>query len=231
MTFQDFFLEWMQKEEDKSPNTANAYLSGVRQIQKHHNKVSGENLDFFDIGKGEVVKLKSIEKEYDYGGKFSDIGNSGKRTYINGLATYIRFLDSWFSDEHQNLHSTQLLSKPLIEVDSLRILFLQKASVLFPNHSVNTEYSKGNSIVLETAQKNGVIVIELIAGTAKSDSFGHISATMGELGEIFPAKNITGIVIASDFDKTLVAAVKTNANISLKTFVLDLSIKDQDRTF
>ena len=100
MTFQDLFLEWMQTKEGKSPITAKGYLYGVIQIQNHHNKTTGENLDFFNIGKGEVLKLKSIEKEYNFGGKFSDIGNSGHRTYINGLVTYIRFLDSWFSVSH-----------------------------------------------------------------------------------------------------------------------------------
>ena len=226
MNLQDLFLKWMTQNEGKSPNTANAYLSGVRQIQKHYNKISNEDIDFFNIEQKEILKLKSIAKDYDYGGSFEAIGNSGNRTYINGLITYIRFLNYWFSDENQNFRSEQILSAPLITEESLLILFLQKAEILFPQYSVKKEYSKGNSIVLESSQGNELVIIELVAGIAKSDSFGHIAATMGEMSELFPKKTIIGIIIASNFDKTLIAATRTNKNVCLKTYSLDLTIQE-----
>ncbi|WP_191861044.1 Swt1 family HEPN domain-containing protein [Hanstruepera ponticola] len=87
---QEKFKEWVVQEEDKAEGTASSYANALNKISEHYSKFYGKWIDLFTIQDIEYIdKLISL---YDFDGKYSDYGNKGNRTYINGLKTFKRFI-------------------------------------------------------------------------------------------------------------------------------------------
>ena len=226
MNLQEEFSHWMLESEKKSQNTVNAYLSGVRQIQRHHNKTSDDRMDFFNCTKNDVTKISAIAKDYDAGGMYEEIGAAGKRAYINGLITYIRFLNYWFSDENPYMAASISQESYLLPSSTLIFLFMQKLSSLFFGFSVYKNFFGTSNIVLENTEKKEVIAVVLKSDIAKLDSFGEVCSIMGKLSDDTSGMKTKGVIIAIGFDQMLINACKTNPNIILKKYELDLRLSD-----
>ena len=226
MNLQEKFSQWMLNSEKKSQNTVNAYLSGVRQIQKHYNTVTMDCLDFFNCTKNDVSKITYIEKDYDAGGVYAEIGEAGKRTYINGLVTYIRFLNYWFSEENNHIVEADLQKSYSVAGSTLKTLFMQKISSTFHGFTVYEDSSNSSNIILQNAERKELLAIVLKSDIAKVDSFGEVCSIMGKLSDDNSSMKIRGAIIANEFDQMLINACKTNPNIILKKYKLDLHVSD-----
>jgi|GEM_PF-165156 len=91
------------------------------------------------------------------------------------------------------------------------------------------EYSTkvGRIDILATDKKSNFVVIEIKAGTADLLTFAQISSYMGSIQEeLAKNKKVRGIIVASDFDEKLKAAVLTNPSISLKKYKVYFEFED-----
>ncbi|WP_051238720.1 Swt1 family HEPN domain-containing protein [Gaetbulibacter saemankumensis] len=84
------FKYWVEKNEDKAPGTIYSYSKALEKISEHYSKYKEIRMNILNIT--DPDELEEIISIYDFDGKYSDYGNKGNRTYINGLKTYKRFL-------------------------------------------------------------------------------------------------------------------------------------------
>ena len=84
------FGKWVSEKEMKAAGTVYSYTNALKKISEHYSQFTGKPTYIFDIDN--VTEISQMIDLYDFNGKFSDYGNIGNRTYINGLKTYKRFL-------------------------------------------------------------------------------------------------------------------------------------------
>lgn len=86
------FKKWVAEKEGKANNTVYSYAKAIGKISQHYSQYKGIPLDIFKIT--DVKTIDDLIPQYDFGGKYEEFGNKGKRTYINSLKTYSRFLNN-----------------------------------------------------------------------------------------------------------------------------------------
>ncbi|MBA6151504.1 Swt1 family HEPN domain-containing protein [Gelidibacter maritimus] len=84
------FGKWVSEKENKAVGTVYSYTNALKKISEHYSQFTGKSTYIFDIDN--VTEISQLIDLYDFNGKYSDYGNIGNRTYINGLKTYKRFL-------------------------------------------------------------------------------------------------------------------------------------------
>jgi hypothetical protein len=107
---------------------------------------------------------------------------------------------------------------------------VQQIDKLFPEYdSYDEQYSiesKKIDILLQKKEGNKVTAIELKAGLASREVFGQISSYLGMLMDKFPEKEIKGIIIAGKIDNSLKKACKTNPNIKVMEYNMQITLRD-----
>lgn len=72
--------------------------------------------------------------------------------------------------------------------------------------------------LLAIDKHDSLVVIELKAGKAKDSALGQLLGYIGSIMDLFPERNVRGILVASDFEMRVVNAVKHISNIELKQY-------------
>ena len=247
------FEKWMRDVENKSQNTAYQYARSIDKISEHYSKSTGENLDIYN--ESDLILLGDIESQYGIGGKYYEFGNYGNGTIRNAIATYIRFLEymkigqeigsaeSFYFSENKMIddnfidNEDSMISNNLsftYEID-LKNSLINQVEELFPSYKIFGNYNEGVEysingkrvdLLLENLEKDVLLAIELKSGIADFRAFGQISMYLGLLSKRFPGKEIRGMIIAGEIDKTLEAACLTNDKIGLKKYSMKLMLED-----
>ncbi|WP_417214257.1 Swt1 family HEPN domain-containing protein [Bizionia sp.] len=84
------FRKWVTEKEHKAAGTVYSYTNAIKKISEHYSQFQGKRICIFEIE--DEQEISSLIELYDFNGKYSEFGNKGNRTYINGLKTYRRFL-------------------------------------------------------------------------------------------------------------------------------------------
>jgi len=85
----------------------------------------------------------------------------------------------------------------------------------------------GRVDILAQDRKSNYVVIEVKAGYADISTFGQISSYIGLIQkELAKDRKVRGIIVASDFDNKIRAAILTNPSISLKKYKVSFQFED-----
>ena len=123
----------------------------------------------------------------------------------------------------QSIDTQVSLEKDLQQYLSSRVNELEDGLTLV---SGGVEYSTdaGRIDLLTKDQLNNLVVIELKAVKAKDSALGQLLGYIGCLSQENP--NVRGILVASDFDKRVVFAVKALPNIKLIKYELSFNLRE-----
>jgi ribosomal protein L25 (general stress protein Ctc) len=117
----------------------------------------------------------------------------------------------------------------------LQTALVRQAEKLFSEYKIFGEDLEGVQyqiegkkidLLLENAQKNELLALELKAGIADFKVFGQISMYLGLLKREFPRKNVKGIIIAGKIDETLKFALTTNENVKVMEYKMELTLNE-----
>jgi len=126
-------------------------------------------------------------------------------------------------DIAQSIDTQVSLEKDLQQYLSSRVSELEDGLTLV---SGGVEYTTdaGRIDLLTRDQLNNLVVIELKAVKAKDSALGQLLGYIGYLSQENP--NVRGILVASDFDKRVVFAVKALPNIKLIKYELSFNLRE-----
>lgn len=233
------FSNWMVRYEEKSPNTAYQYALSIKKITNHYNEQTKENFDLYQSN--DLEKIREISTKYGINGIYREFGQTGNGTVRNAIATYVRFLEqsgnnneNYLAQENDN--NCESNAEPMnftYERDLQNALISQVENLfseykIFGSNKEGVEYSIGGKridLLLEHKKEDKLLVIELKAGLADYKVFGQISMYIGLLEEKYPDKEISGIIIASEIDESLIKASKITTRVSLKAYRMQLAIE------
>lgn len=242
------FENWMVRKENKAPSTAYQYVLSIDKISKHYSDATKLEIDLYK--ENDLNSLTKIAANYFRGGKFSNFGDYGNGTIRNAIATYIRFIESsQIGQEIGSSANNQLTENDNIDQDDqivsnvtnftyerdLQNALIRQTEVLFPGYNIfgtnrdGIEFlieGKRIDLLLENKNENTLLAIELKAGGADFRAFGQMSMYLGLLSEKFTEKSIKGLIIAGEIDPSLKYACKTNVNISLRTYKMELCLEE-----
>lgn len=103
--------------------------------------------------------------------------------------------------------------------DSLRAEIGQLESGLeIVDGGVERSVNSGFIDILARDSAGALVVVELKAGQAKREALGQITGYMGDLLAEEPETEIRGILVAADFDKSCISAVRVIPALSLKRY-------------
>ncbi|MCL1910102.1 MAG: endonuclease NucS [Kiritimatiellaeota bacterium] len=100
---------------------------------------------------------------------------------------------------------------------------------IFGNNREGVEYaieSKRIDLLLENKDTNTLKIVELKAGAVDFRVFGQISMYLGFMGKKFPDKNIEGVIIAGDIDKSLLYACQTTNKVKVLRYEMKLLMEE-----
>jgi len=113
---------------------------------------------------------------------------------------------------------------------SLQNFIAKNISVLrIPNvldFSMEHQTDVGRLDILVTSNIDQLWVVELKAGVASRDAIGQIVSYIGAVRNLYPGKDVFGILIATDFDKSCLAAHSAVTNVSLRKVRIEYVLED-----
>lgn len=227
------FKNWLVHKDGKAVTTANAYTSGVNQIQKKYHSDTKDPLVFFTCTVADIPKLEEILEDYLPGGKYEYIfWDNG--TARNGLKKYIEYLRSYHFKKPQVIllhkHPANVDITKMIDDNTLQALFLQQFAKLFPGYTMSKIAQRDGLIFLENKEEQQVLGIMLDRkGKDAGQLFFEMSTHVSQLQELCEKEKISfqGIIITGkDKKEKLVEACKSNTSISVKTYTLELHLTD-----
>jgi len=246
------FENWMKSYEKKKPNTAYAYANSIDKISQHYFEQTGKRIDIYSLK--DISQISDISNDYSTSGRFSKFGYEGNGTIRNAIATYLRFCK--YLQTGQEIQNSQYSDNPEEEPkfadiekedDSIEYSYnftyerdlqnslINQVEELFPNYKIygsnleGVEFVIGGKridVLLEHKTGKSLLAVEIKSGVADFKVFGQISMYLGLLTEKFPGKDINGIIIAGEIDKSLINACSITDKIILKTYKMQLTIDD-----
>lgn len=227
------FKNWLVHKDGKAVTTANAYTSGVNQIQKKYHSDTKDPLVFFTCTVADIPKLEEILEDYLPGGKYEYIfWDNG--TARNGLKKYIEYLRSYHFKKPQVIllhkHPANVDITKMIDDNTLQALFLQQFAKLFPGYTMSKIAQRDGLIFLENKEEQQVLGIMLDRkGKDAGQLFLEMSTHISPLQELCEKENLSFqgmIIVSKNKKKELEDACKSNPSITVKTFSLDLHLTD-----
>ena len=246
------FENWMKSYEKKKQNTAYAYANSIDKISQHYFKQTGQKIDIYSLK--EIKQIRDISGDYSTSGRFNKFGYEGNGTIRNAIATYLRFYTSLQTG--QEIHSPQHFNNNVENSEfaeikkedestehcynftyerDLQNSLINQAEELFPNYKIyghnleGVEFTIGGKridVLLEHKTDKSLLAVEIKSGIADFKVFGQISMYLGLLAEQFPEKNINGVIVAGEIDKSLISACAITDKVNLKTYKMQLTIED-----
>lgn len=111
------FRSWLITEENKKPNTANAYALSIEKISEHYSMHKGIPTDIYSLNELEI--LQDLIALYDFEGKYEAFGEYGNATYRNALKAYERFITKTPRKKFQRSRSTRNPQKETTPIGNL----------------------------------------------------------------------------------------------------------------
>jgi hypothetical protein len=239
------FAQWLVSAEEKSTNVAKGYSNAINRISAHYSSSIKRGIDLYTLTDSD--KLKQIADLYQTSGKYADFGNTHHGLYKAAIKALHRFCMSQSHDEvNKNPVLTQEMVNSDIEVEEsvfesnnftyerdLKSAIVKQIPELFPDYKIfglqneGVEYlieGKRIDVLLEHIKSGDLLAIELKAGLADFRVFGQVSMYIGLLTDKFPAKKISGCIIAGSIDNSLKSASKITTKIQLKTYSMKLTL-------
>lgn len=238
------FRNWLIKRGYSETGAANSYSRAIPKISDHYSQNTGEAIDIFAISNQE--KLSQIAHDYSQAGRFSAFGYEQHGRYRAAISRYAEF----FVHKHQidiTGTETEPTQEPVQEVEpettltnfayerDLQTTLCAQISELFPGYKIfgksnlGVEYSIGGrriDVLLEQDETGDLLAVELKSGTADFKVFGQISMYLGLLEDQFPAKNISGVIVAGSIDDSLRHACAITDKVSLKIYRMNIELEN-----
>ncbi|GJQ05974.1 hypothetical protein CAPN010_01320 [Capnocytophaga cynodegmi] len=213
------FENWL-RETGKKETTAYNYAQAINRISNHYEENEKQKLNLYKLTSPE--ELNKYVAIYNKGGKYEDFGDRGNGTNRAAINSYKQFISNIENFQNEMIKERSSFS---YEKD-LQSSIINQIDILFPNYRiVEQEYEiEGKKIDILLAKDNELLVIELKKDEANYKVFGQISMYIGLLKERYPNNEIKGCIIANSIDDSLVAACKTNENISLKVYLTQIKL-------
>lgn len=112
---------------------------------------------------------------------------------------------------------------------ALQIYLAENPSKLgiFQPRLVATEYQTdvGRVDLLFESYGGDLWVVELKAGIAGRDAIGQVISYMGSIAQTNPGKQVFGMLVAPDFDKSCLAAHSTTSNLELRRVHIEYRVE------
>jgi hypothetical protein len=248
----DQFEAWMVQNARMAPQTAYNYSVAINRISTNYSMVTGNSTDIYSIR--DIRVLSGIADQYDIGGQYSQFGQIGNGTNRAAIKKLKRYLEAILANgqsesetelEPDQIQTNESLVQPVENIGSslsyerdLKNAIVLQIEELFPGYSifngleVGVEYlieGKRIDILLE-GTGGELLIIELKSGVVDFRVFGQISMYIGLLEERFPDRGIKGCIIASEFDRSLIAAIRTNSAVSLKRYNMKIFLEPIEPT-
>lgn len=236
----EVFENWLINIEGKSQQTAYNYKNAINRINRHYLDNEGINVDLYEIK--DPKELSFFVKLYETG-KYSEFGNNGNGTNRAAIKSFHRFLcdsrvqiEKLIEIEESNEEKELIRGQNLSYEKDLKNSIIYQIQDLFPGYKIfgrddeGIEYNiegKRIDILLESADKTTLLVVELKSGLADYRVFGQISMYLGLLSEKFEGKILRGCIIAGEIDKGLKKASLTNKNITLKSYNMKITLQEE----
>lgn len=239
----EIFENWLINSERKSQQTAYNYKNAINKINRHYLDNENKEIDLYEIKNPE--ELAKYVELYETTGKFSEFGNYGKGTNRAAIKSLYRFLlNPEFQIEKivdEDIEDKELLilsekSQNFSYEKDLKNSIIYQIQDLFPGYEIfgndneGIEYyieGKRIDILLESADKKTLLVVELKSGLADYKVFGQISMYLGLLSERFEDKELKGCIIAGEIDKGLKKASLTNKSITLRSYNMKITLQEE----
>jgi len=130
------------------------------------------------------------------------------------------------NDIEETINSRLSLEKDLHSYLSKNISEIGQNLVLVED-GIEYQIDAGRIDLLAKDNQNNTVVIELKAGKANDSALGQLLGYIGCLSEKPEKyKNIKGILVASDFDKRVIYAVKNLSNIKLVKYQVAFKLQE-----
>lgn len=84
------FLNWIIEKENKKSSTAYNYCKALNRVSEHFSIYKNEKIDIYGINSLETID--QLIDLYGSNGKYSQFGDKGRKTNINAIKAYKRFL-------------------------------------------------------------------------------------------------------------------------------------------
>ena len=105
-------------------------------------------------------------------------------------------------------------------------LHLLEPGLQAADEGVERRVSSGYIDILARAENGDLVVIELKAGKGRRDVIGQILSYMGDLQVDEPDETIRGMIVASDFDAKVYAAISMVPSVLLKKYSISFAFED-----
>jgi len=148
---------------------------------------------------------------------------------IPGFETNTKIIisnDEIENDIEETINSRLSFERDLHSYLSMNISKIENNLILLED-GIEYQIDAGRIDLLAKDNQGNTIVIELKAGKANDSALGQLLGYIGCLSENPKKyKNIRGILVASDFDKRVVYAVKNLQNIKLVKYQVEFKLKE-----
>ena len=235
------FREWLLQR--GNPGAAGNYPRAIHALSEHYSAQTQSRTDIYTIA--DQAKISEIAHDYSQAGRFSAFGDGQHGRFRNAIARYSEFFirhravdavseelvvlaDQIDQSSTQN-HGNFAYEKDLQTALCAQIIELFPNYKIFGNGLLGVEYQIGGrriDVLLESANSDELLVVELKSGVADYKVFGQISMYIGLLMEQFPEKRISGCIVAGGIDQSLKQACSTTDRMSLKVYRMSIELED-----
>ena len=243
MSKKEQFKAWLIGNRQKAVTTANTYANNAESVAQDYSHKTGLSIkSLYDID--DATLISEIARQYGRGGEHEETGNRHRGNWRNAIAYYAEFLADQFveSDDETLFEATTAAATTAAAVApadfkyerDLQRTFCSQISALFPGYNiVGREHpirGKRIDVLLEHADNENMLVVELKAGQADWSVFGQISMYIGMLRKQpgLSERKIEGVIIANAIDDGLLYACETSPDISVKTYRMSIELEDSD---
>ena len=194
---------WLRSHPDELPN-----IGDVGDFTSYQLRLALKNKGWPLIFKNDVFLIKpDIDNDTSYADDF----------FLNNIESPEHEEDS--KDDQEEVDSTIQFSLERDLQKALRANIHQlEPGLTIADNGQERQIKRGRIDILARDSNGQYVVIELKAGKAQSKAISQISAYMGAIMQEADEKSVRGILLASDFDESVILASKVIPNLTLKKY-------------
>ena len=234
------FREWLRQRGYGEPGAVTSYSSAIPLISSHYSQETESEVDIYRIT--DQALISKIAHDYSQSGRFADFGYGQHGRFRAAIARYSEFFVHHASAEPATesapIQTEQYHADPQISFSyerDLQTTLCAQISDLFPGYKIfgddnlGVEFSIGGrriDVLLECAETQDLVVIELKSGRADYRVFGQISMYISLVKRQFTDRVVKGVIVAGEVDESLRLACETNPDVSVKLYRMSLALED-----